>query len=76
MEKIESIRKGSIWLNVFRTDDGRLLLTINKSYVNKDGEWNQTPFLNPRRGDLHDVVDCVTAFHEFEKIVKAAGAQR
>ena len=71
MEKIQSIRKGSIWLNVFKTDDSRILTTVNKSYKNKDGQWEQTPFLNPRRGDIHNLMDAIQEFHEFEKIIEA-----
>jgi hypothetical protein len=74
MEKIQSIRKGSIWLNVFKTDDSQLLATVNKTYRHKDGHWGQTPFLNPRRGDIRDVMDALLEFHEFEKTV-LAGAQ-
>jgi hypothetical protein len=73
MEKIESIRKGSIWLNVFKTDDGQILATVNKSFMNKDGQWNQTPFLNTRRGDIRDLMDALLEFHEFEKLNKVEG---
>lgn len=75
MEKIESIRKGSIWLNVFKANDGELVVTINKTFMNKDGEWNQTPFLNLRRGDVLDVMDCLCELHEFEKIIKVEGGR-
>ena len=73
MEKIESIRKGNIWLNVFKTDDGQILATVNKSFVNKDGQWNQTPFMNTRRGDIRDLMDALLEFHEFEKVIKVEG---
>ena len=73
MEKIESIGKGSIWLNVFKTDDGQILATVNKSFMNKDGQWNQTPFLNTRRGDIRDLMDALLEFHEFEKLIKVEG---
>jgi len=76
MEKIQNIRKGSIWLNVFKTDDGKILVTINKTYINKEGEWDQTRFLNPRRGDILDLMDCLTNFHEFEKIVHVEGVAK
>ena len=69
MEKIQSIRKGSIWLNVFKTDDSQILTTVNKSYKNKDGQWEQTPFLNPSRGDIHNLMDALQEFHEFEKMI-------
>ena len=71
MKKIHSLRKGNIWINVFKTDDGQLIVTINKTYMNSDGEWDQTPFLNPRRGDIHDLMDALMEFHEFEKMIKA-----
>ena len=74
MEKIQSIRKGNIWLNVFKTDDSQILTTVNKSYKNKDGQWGQTPFLNPSRGDIHNLMDALQEFHEFEKMIDA-GAQ-
>ena len=74
MEKIQRIRKGNIWLNVFKTDDGQILATVNKSFMNKDGQWDQTPFLNPRRGDIHDLMDALLKFHEFEKMIQS-GAQ-
>ena len=74
MEKIQSIRKGSIWLNVFKTDESQILTTVNKTYRNKDGQWKQTPFLNPRRGDIHDLMDALQEFQEFEKIIEI-GAQ-
>ena len=73
MEKIESIRKGSIWLNVFKTEDGQALCTVNKSYLTKDGQWDKTDFLNPGRGDIRDLMDAVMEFHEFEKMTQARG---
>ena len=75
MEKIHSARKGSIWLNVFKTDDKQLLITVSKSFLNKDGEWEWTPFLNPGQGDIHDLMDVLLEFHEFEKMLEAQ-AQR
>lgn len=74
MEKIQSIRKGQIWLNVFKTEDGQVLVTINKTYRDKSGEWNQTQFLNTRRGDIEDLRDALSEFHEFEKTLKLEGA--
>ena len=71
MKKIKSLRKGNIWLNIFKTDDGQLLATINKTYMKRNGEWEQTPFLNSRRGDIHDLMDVLQEFHEFEKMVEA-----
>lgn len=75
MEKIESIRKGNIWLKVFKSDDGQILATVNKTYRKKNGQWNQTPFLNPRRGDIQDLMDALQEFHDFEKMTKARGQQ-
>jgi hypothetical protein len=73
MEKINSIRKGNIWLNILKTDDSQILTTVNKTYLNKDGKWDQTPFLNPRRGDIRDLMDALLEFHEFEKGINAGG---
>jgi hypothetical protein len=70
MEKIKSLKKGNIWLNVFKTDDGQLVATINKTYLRRNGEWDQTPFLNSRRGDIRDLMDVLFEFHEFEKMVE------
>ena len=73
MEKIKSIRKGSIWLNVFKTDDSQILATVKKTFLNKDGQWNQTQFLNARRGDILDLMDALQEFHELEKMIEARG---
>ena len=75
MEKIHSTRKGNIWLNVFKTDDKQLLITVSKSFLNKDGQWERTPFLNPSQGDIHDLMDVLLEFHGFEKMLEAQ-AQR
>ena len=74
MEKIESIRKGNIWLNVFKTDDGQILMTVNKTYRGKNGRWEQTAFLNPRRGDIHDLMDAIEEFRQFGKVTNPEGA--
>ena len=73
MEKMKSIRKGNIWLNVLKTNDGQLLATVNKTYRDKNGQWEQTSFLNPRRGDIRDLVDAIEEFHEFEKMTNPGG---
>lgn len=73
MEKVHRIRKGNIWLNVFKADNGQILATVNKSYRDKNGQWGQTPFLNPRQGDIRDLLDAVGEFHEFEKTGNAGG---
>ena len=73
MEKIKGIRKGNIWLNVFKTDDGQILATVNKTYRNKSGQWGQTPFLNPRRGDMRDLMDAIEEFHQLGKMVDTEG---
>jgi len=46
-----------------------MLTTVRKTYKNKD-EWDQTPFLNPRLGDIRDLMDALQEFHEFEKMIK------
>ncbi len=73
MEKIQSIRKGQIWLNVFRSEDGELAVTIRKSYPAGNGGWKQTPFLRPERRDLKDLMGALAEFQEFEKALENAG---
>jgi hypothetical protein len=68
MEKVRSIRKGNIWLNVLMTKDGQILATVNKSYRDKNGQWGQTHFLNPSQGDIGDLVDALEEFRQFEKM--------
>lgn len=68
MEKIDRLRKGNIWVNVFRTDEGEILMTINRTYMDKNGEWKVTQFLNPRRGDVDDLRDALVSLHELEKV--------
>ena len=70
MEKIYSIRKGRTWLNVFRADGSRILTTINKAYLNKDGVWKTTSFLNPKRGDIQDLMEALRDYVEQETSIK------
>ena len=51
MEKLDSIRKGQIWLTVFRTDDGEIAITFCKSYPTTQG-WKNTNFFRPEAGDI------------------------
>lgn len=52
MKKLDSIRKGRLWLNVFETPEGQRALTIRKSFPSRDGGWKQTDFLRPDLNDL------------------------
>ena len=67
MEKLDSIRKGQIWLTVFRTDDGEIAITLCKSYPTTQG-WIQTNFLRPEAGDIKKLLE---ALHEFHKLKDA-----
>jgi hypothetical protein len=67
MEKLETIRKGQIWLTVFKTEDEDLIVTMQRTYRDRDGRLKFTPFLNASRGDIRDVNDCLSRFHEFER---------
>ena len=67
MEKLDSIRKGQIWLTVFRTDDGETAITICKSYLTTQG-WKTTNFLRPESGDIKKLYE---ALHEFEQLQQA-----
>ena len=58
MNKTNSFRSKSIWLNVFETEDGKRLATINKSYK-KNGKWETTPFFNITTGDLEEIQEVI-----------------
>ena len=63
MEKIKSFQSGRVWLNVFKTDDGQEIVTINKSYM-RDGEWKSTPFFNASRGDMENIKKALEQYEE------------
>ena len=63
MEKIKSFQSGRVWLNVFKTDDGQEIVTINKSYM-RDGEWKSTPLFNADRGDMENVKKTLEQYEE------------
>jgi hypothetical protein len=65
MEKLDSIRKGQIWLTVFRTDDGELVITFCKSYPTTQG-WRQTNFLRPEAGDIKNLLEALQEFHKLK----------
>ena len=65
MEKITSFRKGNVWINVFETEHGELSVTINRSFRDRDGNWRNTPFFRPHKGDLIDLLDALCQFMEF-----------
>lgn len=67
MEKLDSIRKGQIWLTVFRTDDGEIAITFCKSYPTTQG-WKKTNFLRPEAGDIKKLLE---ALQEFNKLQEA-----
>lgn len=72
MKKIESIHRGRMWLNIFCTDDGQVLLTINKSCRDREGRWKETPFL---KSDSKDIDDLMELLSEFRKGAKALSAR-
>ena len=63
MEKIKSFQSGRVWLNVFKTESGQEIVTINKSYI-RDGEWKSTPFFNAVRGDMENVKKALEQYEE------------
>jgi hypothetical protein len=73
MEKIYSIRKGRIWLNVFRTDGSGVVASVNKTYMDKNGAWQRTSFLNPKRGDIQDLMEALREFEQGRPSTKAQG---
>jgi len=55
MEKVNSFRKGRIWVNVYQDLNGDLAVTIQKSFRGRDGTWRNTPFLRPKFGDIESL---------------------
>ena len=70
MERIKSIRHGNVWINVFKARDGSLVVTFRKTYRNRHGQWEKSPFYNVKRGDVIDLMDCIDDFHQFEDELK------
>jgi hypothetical protein len=66
MEKLDSIRKGQIWLTVFRTNDGEIAITLCKSYPTTQG-WKQTNFLRPEAGDIKKLLEALQEFHKLQE---------
>jgi len=65
MEKLESVRKGKIWMNIFETDDKKLIFNFNKTYYKKS-EWHKAEFFTQEE-TVH-ISMLIEIFHEFEKI--------
>lgn len=63
MQKIESFRKGRIWLNVFKTPEGELAVTVKKSF-RADGNWKTTPFFRPEYRDIDNLKCLLDQFVE------------
>jgi len=69
MKKKKSFQSGRVWLNVFETDDGQDIVTINKSFI-REGEWKSSPFFNVDSGDLADVKKALEKYEEtIEEVV-------
>ena len=63
MEKLDSIRMGQIWLTVFKTDNGEIVITFCKSYPTTQG-WKTTNFLRPEAGDVKKLSAALQIFQE------------
>ncbi len=72
MEKLDSIRKGQIWLTVFRTNDGEIAITLCKSYPTTQG-WKQTNFLRPEAGDIKKLLEALQEFHKLQEAYNKGG---
>lgn len=57
MKKLTSLRKGNIWINVFKDKNGEIAITIQKSFPGRDGSWRRTSFLRPGYGDLSALLE-------------------
>jgi hypothetical protein len=72
MEKTNSIRKGQIWLTVFRTDDGEIAITLCKSYPTTQG-WKYTNFLRPEAGDVKNLMQALQEFNKLQEAYNRGG---
>ena len=72
MQKLKSIRKGQIWINVLKTDDDQTAITICKSYPTTEG-WKQTNFLRAETGDIKNLLQGLKEFHEEQKSYEKEG---
>ena len=69
MEKKKSFQSGRIWLNVFETDNGQEIVTINKSIMHNGG-WKSSPFFNANKGDIANVKQAIEKYEEsIEEVV-------
>jgi len=68
MERKQSFQSGRVWLNVFGTEDGQSIVTINKSFI-RDGEWKSSPFFNVDRGDVENIKSVLEQYEESTKEV-------
>jgi len=69
MKKINSFQSGRVWLNVFETDDGQGIVTINKS-INRNGKWESSPFFSVEKGDIENIKKALTKYEEsIEEVV-------
>lgn len=68
MKKIKSFQSRRVWVNVFETDDGQNIMTINKSFM-RDGEWKSSPFFNVDNGDLEDVKKALEQYEQTIEVV-------
>ena len=62
MEKLDSIRKCQIWLNVFRRDDGEIVITFCKSYPTTNG-WKMTDFVRPGADDKKRILEALQEYY-------------
>ena len=72
MRKIDSIRKGPIWINVLKTDDNQTAITICKSYPTTQG-WKQTNFLRAETGDINNLLQALNEFCQEQKSYEKEG---
>jgi hypothetical protein len=72
MGKIDSLHKGRIWLNVYRTDDGKIEFTLHKSYPTKGG-WRCTNFFRADQDDIKDIAFLLQQFNSLQGIWEIRG---
>ena len=66
MDKIRTIRINNLYLNVFRTPEGDLSLTIRRGYQRAKG-YGFTNYLRPKDGDINTLIKALATYMVWEE---------
>ena len=75
MEKIKTFRRGRVWLNVFKTPEGGLALTVRKSYPAED-KWKSTHYFRPRYKDVQNLQSVLKDFLAAQEDLESYGEEK